>query len=127
VAAGGTLYQDLPSQSPSPIAHRPERALPRDHLAHDILLEPGSRLAAIVGAQPLPVNSWHHQAVKDLGAGLVVSARARDGIVEAIEAPGHPFAIGVQFHPEELYKRDPRVRRLFEALVEACRKEQPSP
>ncbi len=127
VAAGGTLYQDLPSQCPSSIRHRTDPSLPCDHLAHAILLEPGSRLAAIVGNEPLPVNSRHHQAVKDVGSGLVVSARAPDGVVEGMEAPGHPFAVAMQFHPEDLYKGDGRVHRLFEAFVEACGKEQPSP
>lgn len=122
VAAGGTLYQDIPSQYPTPICHATDPSLPRHYIAHDITLDPSSRLAALVGAAPLPVNSWHHQAIKELGQGLVVSARAGDGIIEGVEMPGHPFAVGVQFHPEDLYEEDGRIRRLFAAFIAACRR-----
>jgi len=68
------------------------------------------------------VNSMHHQAIKDVAPGLTVAARAPDGIIEAVEVEGHPFAIGVQWHPEELAatSMDVRAQRIFDALVEAC-------
>ena len=121
VAAGGSLYQDIPSQFRTRLRHATDLSLARQTIAHDIAIEPQSRLAGLVGGEPLPVNSWHHQAIKDLGGGFVVTARAADGIIEAFESPQHPFAIGVQFHPEDLYESDERVRRLFRAFVDACR------
>jgi putative glutamine amidotransferase len=125
VAAGGTLYQDIPSQYTTTIRHPSDLAQPRGFLAHDVIVQPGTRLAGLVGAGPLPVNSWHHQAAKDVGRGLVVTARSADGIIEAMEAPEHPFAVAVQFHPEDLYTADERIRRLFAGFVEACASEAP--
>ncbi len=121
VAAGGTLYQDIPSQYRTDINHSPERTLPRGYIAHEIVVDTRSRLAHLVGDRPLPVNSWHHQAIMSLGRGLVVSAHAPDGIIEGVELPDHPFAIGVQFHPEDLYQAHERVRWLLVGFIEACR------
>jgi len=121
VAAGGTLYQDIPAQYATQIVHAADTSLPRGYIAHDILSQPTSQLAVHVGGGSLHVNSWHHQAVKDLGAGFVVSARAPDGLIEGIEMPRHRFAIGVQFHPEDLYQADERIRRLFVGFVAACK------
>jgi len=120
VAAGGTLYQDIPSQYATTIRHASDPSLRRGYIAHDVVIEPGSRLAALVGGEPLPVNSWHHQAVKDVGRTLVVSARAADGIIEGLEIPAHRFAVSVQFHPEDLYEAHERIRRLFAGFVAAC-------
>jgi putative glutamine amidotransferase len=120
VAAGGTLYQDIPSQYATTIIHPTDLARPRDFHAHDVRLVGGTRLAELVGGQPLPANSWHHQAAKDVGRGLIVSARAPDGIVEGIEQPEHRFAVGVQFHPEDLFEGSERIRRLFAGFVAAC-------
>ena len=105
---GGTLYQDIPAE------HEPEGgAAPCRHRfgrygddgtippAHEVAVEPGSRLHAVTGAERLAVNSHHHQAVKRLAPGFRVSARATDGVVEAIEGDSYPAA-GVQFHPEAL-------------------------
>lgn len=119
VAAGGTLYQDIPAQCPNTANHSPT-GQPRDYIAHDVLVEPNTLLAEIVGVAPLPANSWHHQALRDVAAPFVVSARARDGIIEAIDGRGQRFAVGVQFHPEDLYEGEPRLRRLFSAFVAAC-------
>lgn len=121
VAAGGSLYQDIPSQYTTSISHATDLSLPRAYIAHDVAVGAGSRLAALVGVEPLPVNSWHHQAVKGVGRGLVVTARADDGIIEGMEAPLHRFAVSVQFHPEDLYETSGRVRRLFAGFVAACR------
>jgi putative glutamine amidotransferase len=68
------------------------------------------------------VNSLHHQAVKDVADGLAAVARTPDGLIEALEAEDHPFALGVQWHPEELALQDARSQRLFDAFVEACRR-----
>jgi putative glutamine amidotransferase len=120
VAMGGTLYQDLPSQHPSPVVHRQDEAgFARSEFIHDISIEAGSRLRAIVRGDAMPTNSLHHQAVREVADGLVVTARAPDGVVEAAEVPDRRYVLAVQFHPEETAPHDERSRRLFEAFVAA--------
>ncbi len=121
VALGGSLYQDIEAQLPGAGKHDWYPGYPRDHLPHPVAVTPGSRLARILDTTSLPVNSLHHQAIKKVAAGLTVVARAPDGIIEGVEGTGHPFLIGVQWHPEELAGQDVRARRLFDALAEACR------
>jgi putative glutamine amidotransferase len=79
-----------------------------------------SRLGEFIHSNAAQVNSWHHQAIKRLAADLKVVATAPDGIVEAIEIPGHRFALGVQWHPEWLYDRQPEMARLFHGLIAAA-------
>jgi putative glutamine amidotransferase len=79
-----------------------------------------SRLARVLGQIDMPVNSFHHQALRDLGAGLQPVGWAEDGTVEAVEVPGR-FVVGVQCHPEELVESQPAWRRLFTAFVEAAK------
>jgi putative glutamine amidotransferase len=124
VALGGTLYQDIAAQRSDAIKHDyfPTAGFSRDHLAHRVNIAPGSRLDALVGAAPLEVNSMHHQAVKDLAPGLVSTAVAPDGLVEALESAGNQFIVGVQWHPESLTDRDPRMHRLLAGFVEAAAK-----
>jgi putative glutamine amidotransferase len=119
VCLGGTLYQDIPSQIPSGIRHSQRE--PRPETTHSIEIERGSRMAAIVGNVNINVNSMHHQALKDVGEGLEVVARAEDGVVEAAEMPGKRFVLAVQFHPEEMVGSSAGARGLFAALVNACR------
>lgn len=123
VAWGGTLIQDIERERPGSLAHGHVKGAPRSRLAHEIRIEEGSRLRALLGAAVHPVNSLHHQALDRLAPGLRVSARAEDGIVEAVElqppADGERFLIGVQFHPEDLTEHAAIVR-LFDAFVEAC-------
>ncbi len=118
VVRGGTLHQDLPADTG--IAGH-EQPPPKDVPSHDAAIVPGTLLASLVGTQTLRVNSTHHQAVKDPGAGVLVSARAPDGVVEAIELPDIPFAIGVQWHPEATARSDPRSAAIYRGLVEAAR------
>jgi putative glutamine amidotransferase len=110
VARGGTLHQHLPG-------HR--QVEPATATTHTVHVAPGSRLEALVGAAVLRVNSFHHQAVARLGRGLRAAAHAPDGTVEAIEAPGRGFLVGVQWHVEGLLDH-PRHRALFEALAAAA-------
>ncbi len=84
--------------------------------AHLIAIADATALQRTLGEGDQPVNSRHHQAVRDVGAGLIVSARAPDGIVEAIERPDRRFAVGVQWHPEDQVRRYPVQMRLFEAF-----------
>lgn len=118
VVRGGALWQDLPSQAPSPLAH--QQKAPKDKPAHDVEVVAGTLLSRAVATARLPVNSTHHQAVKTLGAGLVVSARATDGLIEGIEDPSRPFLVGVQWHPEAM--REEPQREIYRALVEAARR-----
>jgi len=118
VAAGGTLYQDIPSQIPGSLKHRQEG--PRWAASHGIRLEPDSRLARLFGTTSLRVNSFHHQAVKNVAPGFRATAKAPDGVVEAIERVEGPFVVGVQWHPELMVSRDPTHRVLFSAFVEAA-------
>ena len=115
VALGGTLHQHLPEDVPACLTHGG-----RYDEAHEVTVAAGSRLAAIVGAGVLSVNSHHHQAIERPAPGLVISASAPDGVVEAAELPGHPFLVGVQWHPERMGSAD-STRRLFAAFVEAAR------
>ncbi|WP_039887622.1 MULTISPECIES: gamma-glutamyl-gamma-aminobutyrate hydrolase family protein [unclassified Acidiphilium] len=117
VALGGTLIQHIPDTVPDALPH--EQPNPRNEPGHEITLTPGTRLAAIVGAATMRVNSAHHQAVRAPGPRLVVNAVAPDGVIEGIESPAHRFCLGVQWHPEFLI--DPGDRRLLEAFVEAAR------
>ena len=120
VALGGTLYQDLPSERPSEIVHaQKELGLARDRFSHSVRVEPGSRLHAIVGADEMLCNSFHHQALKALGRGLVVTATAPDGVIEAVESPAHRYVLGVQFHPEETAPHDVHSHALFTTFVQA--------
>lgn len=117
VAAGGALHLDLAETYPE--TRYPSHWLEQVHFRKQVILEPGSRLAAIVGDKPLEVNSIHSQAASDLGQGLKVSAREANGAIQAIEAPSRRFWLGVQFHPEFLiYRR--RFRRIFQAFVAAA-------
>lgn len=122
VALGGTLYQDIESQIPGAMRHDFFPGFPRDYLAHEVTLTPGSRLHAAIGGATMPVNSMHHQAVKSLAPGLLVSARAGDGVIEAIEAEGPNYLVGVQWHPEVFEQRDERTHRLFQSFVDAAAK-----
>ena len=118
VARGGTLIQDIPDEIGTAVNHRV--ANPPHSIAHEVWIESGSRLEQLLAGDTCPVNSRHHQAVKDLGQGLIVTATAPDGIVEAIEDPTRRFCVGVQWHPENFF-RTGEFRSLFEALVQACR------
>lgn len=112
--AGGSLHADIATDLPDASEHR----LPEEHGRHALCIEADSRLAQILGNAPEPVNSRHHQAVAAAGS-LRVSARAEDGVIEAIERVTGPFFIGVQWHPETL--EGPHRERLMGAFIAACR------
>ena len=120
VATGGTLIQDIPSQVTGARDHDPDRE--RWETAHEVRILPRTRLREILGAETIDVNSFHHQAVRELGQGLVVSATSSaDKVIEGIEAPGRRLALGVQWHPEAFWDRPEDFQSLFEALVKASR------
>ena len=120
IVRGGALHQHLPDLT-SEVAHR--QTNPGTETSHPVEIDPDSTLAEIFGGGEIEVtdvNSFHHQAIDRLGAGLRVSARAPDGTVEAIEDPGRRFLIGVQWHAETLVHRAAEAA-LFRRFVEACR------
>jgi len=121
VACGGSLVQDIPSE-PGP--HEPHSLYPPPtRLAHEVRVSAGSRLAALLppGASEaqLPVNSRHHQAARVVGEGLSVTAVAPDGVIEALEAPGQPFCVAVQWHPESFHVTG-EFDWLFRGFIAAC-------
>ncbi|MGH7509104.1 MAG: gamma-glutamyl-gamma-aminobutyrate hydrolase family protein [Gemmatimonadales bacterium] len=117
VALGGTLIQDLPSERGGPVNHRPADS--RETRSHPVRLQPGSRAAAALGTTSLTVNSFHHQAIKDLAPGLIATGWTGDDLVEAAESPPDAsWILGVQWHPEEMYlDRQAPEQGLFRALV----------
>ncbi len=119
VALGGTLIQDITSQIPTALSHQP--SCPPTKPAHSIEVVPQTLMRRIAGRATIEVNSSHHQSVKKLARPLFTSAMAPDGVIEAIESCSHPFYLGVQWHPECLYSRDPIQKRVFQALVKAAK------
>lgn len=120
VAMGGTLVQDIPAQWPGALEHETTARRARSHA---IEVVPATRTEAALGATDLFVNSMHHQAIDRLAPGLRVTARSPDGLVEAVESDGDGWwALGVQWHPEELTSTpEPWDRGLFAAFSARCR------
>ncbi len=122
VAAGGTLVQDIPTEVRHSLAHRIDK--PKDFPAHEVAVSPGSKLASLLGADAsrpiVEVNSRHHQAVKAVAPGFHVTAKAIDGVIEALESDDRSaFCVGVQWHPEN-FGADSRFRQLFRGLIHAA-------
>jgi putative glutamine amidotransferase len=119
VAGGGSLYQDIPSQLREVLKHSQDA--PRWYATHAVTVQPGTRMAAWLGAGTVRVNSFHHQAIRDLPKGFVVSAEAVDGIIEAIEDTRRRFVVGVQWHPECFWNKEDTFDPIFRTFVEAAR------
>ena len=121
VALGGTLWQDIPSEIGTTVAHSQKER--RDERTHRVAVRGETRLADVLGAPDVMVNSFHHQSIKKLGRGLRDVAWAEDGVIEGVELPDAPMLVlGVQWHPEELVDVDPAATNLFRALVDAAAK-----
>jgi putative glutamine amidotransferase len=118
VAFGGTLHQDLDSL-PAPVLRHGQLGW-RHAASHTVDLAEGSRLRSMFGQASIGTNSFHHQAIKDPAPGFRVSARTRDGVIEAVEAADGAFVMAVQWHPESMVERHPEMRILFQELVRAC-------
>lgn len=129
VAFGGTLYQDILQERPGSNDHRQKGR--SDRPWHAVEVRAKSRLRAIVAGKKtrrsvrLQVNSTHHQAVRELGKGLLANAFAPDGVIEGIESTDHDFLLGVQWHPERLYRTSQEQAHLFRALVRAAKHRSP--
>jgi putative glutamine amidotransferase len=121
VAAGGSLYQDIASQIDTPITHALKRE-PRDAMAHSVQIFAGSRLASIIDEPEIQVNSLHHQAVKTVASPFRVTAKASDGVIEAMEGRDDGFCLAVQWHPEELTDQMPEMANLFRSFIAAARR-----
>jgi len=122
VALGGTLYQDLETEYPNGIKHDyfPTYGYSRDHLAHDVAVEAGSRMRHALVNAAVPVNSMHHQGIKALASRLSPSAVAPDGLIEAAESTSESYIVGVQWHPEVFELSDPSSGVLFTDFVQAA-------
>jgi len=119
VALDGTLYQDITSQVRMALNHDPD--MPHDEAAHAVDIPEDTRLFKALGETRIWTNSWHHQGIKLHGKGLLVNAKASDDIVEGIEHPNKRWVIGVQWHPEMMWRTDKVQAKLFKAFVDACK------
>lgn len=118
IALGGDMYQDIYSQKQTMLQHS-QRA-PRGHASHTITIVENTLLHSIYGKGMAKVNSFHHQAVRNVKPNFQISAVAKDGIIEAFESSQHDFVVGVQWHPEEMVQNDADTIQLFQAFVYAC-------
>lgn len=116
-ALGGTLYQNLPTQFETETEHHQNP--PYDVPVHKVKVIKDSPLYKCLNSELLDVNSYHHQAVKDLAPNLKVMAVSEDGLVEAVYMPELRFLWAVQWHPEFSYKTDDNSRKIFKAFIEA--------
>ena len=116
---GGTLYQDIPTQHPSDTEHH--QTAPYDRAAHNVIIERDSPLYLCLGEDVIPVNSYHHQAVKELAPALKAMASSPDGLIEAAYMPEKKFVWAVQWHPEFSYRKDERSLKIFSAFAEAMK------
>jgi putative glutamine amidotransferase len=123
VALAGTLWEDITSKIAGAMDHDLPDHLPLNHLSHTVTIEAESRLDRLMGKHKGWVNSFHHQAIRDVAFDLHVTASAADGVIEAAEIREHPFAIGVQWHPENLIHDDEAMLSLFKGLVHASTNE----
>ena len=122
IALGGTLYAHIPGQFKTDIIHNTPEEKDRDCLVHEVELDPNSKIGRITGQNRITVNSFHHQAIRTVAPGLRVTARATDGLIEAVELPDEPFGvIGVQWHPEDLISI-PSQFEIFKAFTAACQR-----
>lgn len=119
---GGTLYQDLPSEHPSAIAHR--QGKPYEKASHSVALQ--GPIAGLLQKNTLDVNTLHHQAVKELAPGLSPMALSPDGLIEAFWKPDYRFLWAVQWHPEYRFRVDPDSQTLFRYFVTQCHQKKES-
>ncbi len=118
VVMGGTLHAHIPDVFGDQVAHR---LPPREPTVHSSRLIPGSRIARLLGVSDVEGVSWHHQAIDKVADGLVATAYAPDGVIEAAEVVDHPWFMAVQWHPEMSADEDPLQQRLFDELARVAR------
>lgn len=115
VACKGTIFQDLARRIEPTINHM-QNSISRKDISHKVTFLPCTHLNRILGNFAY-TNSFHHQAIEYLGDGLIVSGQTADGVIEAIEMPSHPFVVGVQWHPESMFRTNSGMKQLFLSLV----------
>jgi len=115
IATGGTLYQDLSSRDKESLQH--EQKAPRWYPTHNIIIEKDSLLYSILGREKIRVNSFHHQAIKEVGPDFKIVAISSDGVIESVEKKNGSFVLGVQWHPEAMWQQDENALKLFQKLV----------
>jgi putative glutamine amidotransferase len=120
VVMGGTLYPHIASEMHDPIKHDYYPDYPRNLLAHKVKIITGNKTSEILGLTELDVNSLHHQGVNKVAAGLNVTGIAPDGLIEALELPGHKFGIAVQWHPECLPDQIV-MQQLFKSFINSAK------
>ena len=114
------MFQDIYSQSESQLLQHAQKAT-RSHYSHYVNVEKNSLLESIAGQTEFKVNSFHHQAVRNVVSPFIVTARASDGVIEAIESTEHQFVLGVQWHPEPLALNEDHISKaIFQRFIEAC-------
>ena len=119
VVLGGTLYQDIPTEYETSIAHN--QTCGRFDFSHDVNVEKDSPLYTLLGKERCRGNSFHHQAIKDVPEGLAVMARADDGIIEGVYGTGERYLRAFQWHPERLYDKDEDTRAIFADFIAHCK------
>lgn len=120
IAAGGDMYQDIYSQVDRELLQHRQEA-PYDYGSHFVDVTDGSLLQRLTGENRFRINSFHHQSNRNPGAGFRISGTSSDGIVEAIEGIDHPFALGLQWHPEAMVrKKDGPSLKIYQGFIEAC-------
>lgn len=118
VALGGTLYQDIPSEINTELIHR--QTVGEFEYSHDVNIVKDTPLYDLIGSERIKANSFHHQAVKELGEGLAVMAKSDDGIVEALYYMGDRYVRAYQWHPERLFDKDVCNRSIFDDFIRNC-------
>lgn len=123
VALGGKMFQDIYAQMDGELLQHQQKSL-AGYTSHQVKITPGSLLEKLTGKTTLQVNSRHHQANRLVAEELQVSAKAQDGVIEAIEGKGDFFVLGVQWHPESLLaKNDEDSLKIYKGFVQACNHE----
>lgn len=117
--SGGTLYQDLPSEFESDVEHH--MSPPYDRTAHEVELVKNTPIYQVLKEEKIPVNSYHHQAVKKVAEGFEKMAVSTDGLIEGIYMPDKKFVWGIQWHPEFSYEKSEYSRKILKAFLEAAK------
>jgi len=121
IAAGGTIYQDLSAQLPNCICHS-QGGSPRSDYFHKILIEENSKLYNIYKNKEIYTNTFHHQSIKDVAPGFKITAKTKDGVIEAIESINNRYIVAVQWHPEHMYYAHDEHFEIFKSFVDECKK-----
>jgi putative glutamine amidotransferase len=129
VALGGTLIQDIPDQYSTDIEHAQQNAgIEKHQPGHRVRVTPGSLLEQTYGSSTIDVNSFHHQALRDVAPDLEINAVATDEVIESVSRPGSGWILGLQWHPEMMFRAHPEHLQPFQALItEAARRKEAVP